>query len=252
MASFVVSYILLFQKKKIQNAQEKANLKARFEQETLNAKNEVQEATMQHISRELHDNVGQLLSLVKIQLNAVENEYPNSKRVADSKTYLDQALTDIRELSKTLNSENILTAGLAAGVKFELQRIEKTGFLKTHVTEQAPNFQLHPKVEIIVFRMFQEAVQNIIKHAKAKNVWVSLHKIGNSCIFQILDDGVGFDTSQMHEQQGFRAGAGLANLQSRAALIQGKLQIESSPSQGTKLILELPYETRLHDNRSPD
>lgn len=251
MASFVVSYILLFQKKKIQNAQEKADLKARFEQETLNAKNEVQEATMRHIARELHDNISQLLFLVKIQLNTFEVESEENKRISDSKEFLNQAIFEISGLSKTLNSDNILAAGLAEAIKFDLQRIQKTGFIRTNFINETTNWNIDPKAEIIIFRIFQESVQNVIKHAKATNVTVRLLQHPKSYILRVEDDGVGFDTARAVAQKGFKSGAGLANLQSRAKLISGSMEVNSILGKGTTTMLTIPQATATDDNPSP-
>ena len=253
LSTFIISFAFLFQKRQQAHKLEKASLEASFNEEILTAKNEVQENTMKHIARELHDNVGQLLSLVKIQLNTIDDENPGIKRVIDSKEYLNKALADLRGLSKTLNSDNILSAGLLKGVEFELQRIEKTGFLKTSFQNQTKVFHIPAKIEVVVFRIFQEIVQNALKHAKAKNLQVSLHENVEGYTLEVTDDGQGFNLQEKTKGSAFESGSGLANLRSRAKLINGELEIKTGIDQGTTIRLILPKAIATsHDHSSPN
>lgn len=236
----IVFFLIRFQRKQLINAKEKAFMQARFNEEILTAKNEVQENTMKHIAREIHDNIGQLLSLVKIQLNNIDEEHPGIKRVTDSREYLNKALTDLRALSKTLNSDNVLQAGLLKAISFELERIEKTGFLETSFENECPAVLIEPKIGIVVFRIFQEMVQNVIKHANAKKLRVSLQESTEHYTLALTDDGQGFEVDKKLRANGFQSGSGLANLQHRARLIHGEVEIASSPGQGTTLKLSIP------------
>ncbi len=227
-------------------------MQAQFNEEMLTARNEVQENTMKHIARELHDNIGQLLSLVKIQLNNIDEEHPGIRRVTDSREYLNKALADLRGLSKTLNSDNILQAGLGPAIEFELERLEKTGFLATDFHNGLAKSEIDPQVGILVFRMFQEMVQNVIKHAQAKNLKVCLQKNEERYTLELSDDGRGFEAEQKLQVDGFQSGSGLANLQHRARLIGGEVKIVSSPGQGTTLKLSIPLNRPVnHDQSSP-
>jgi hypothetical protein len=152
----VFLFAFLFQRRQQTHLLEKATLKARFEQESLNAKSEVRENTMRHIARELHDNISQLLFLVKIQLNTLETESGGNRRITDSKEFLNRAISEISGLSKTLNSENILAAGLSEAITFELQRIRKTGFVNAKFDDKTTNWNVNPRAEIIIFRIFQD------------------------------------------------------------------------------------------------
>ncbi len=250
---FIISFFFVHSRRQQAHKLEKAAMESSFNEEILTAKNEVQENTMKHIARELHDNVGQLLSLVKIQLNTIDDENPGIKRVSDSKEYLNKALTDLRGLSKTLNSDNILIAGLLKGIDFELQRIEKTGFLKTSFQNQAKSFHIPAKIEVVVFRIFQEIVQNVLKHAKAKNLQVCLHENEEGYTLEVTDDGQGFNLQEKTKGSAFESGSGLANLRSRAKLIDGELEINSGIGQGTTIRLILPKAIATsHDYSSPN
>jgi signal transduction histidine kinase len=248
---FIVTFALLFQRRQTAHKLEKASLKAQYESEILNAENEIQESTMKHISRELHDNVGQLLTLVKLQLNTVQLELPKNTKIANSREYVAAALTDVRALSKSLNNDNILQEGLAKAIDFELGRIQKTGALKTHFANNYDGAILDHKKEILVFRMFQELAQNCLKHAQAKNIWVNLEETQECFNLEFKDDGIGFELTEKIENKGFGSGAGLNNLRHRAALIGGELDVSKNPNGGMLTIVSIPNQTPKNDHRSP-
>ncbi len=190
---YIVIFSRIFQRRQLQNSQEKAALQAQFEHEILNVENEIKEETMRYISRELHDNVVQMLSLVKIQLNNLQQDATLASKITQPKEYLTAAIGDLRALSKTLNTDNILHEGLAKTIGFELKRIEKATALFIEWREQGEIYRLNAKQEIVVFRIFQELIQNILKHAHAKNIKVLLEENDSFFKIEVEDDGVGFD-----------------------------------------------------------
>ncbi|WP_341226184.1 ATP-binding protein [uncultured Arcticibacterium sp.] len=244
---FIVSFFFIHSKRQQTHKLEKAALQSQFQEEILTAKNEVQENTMKHIARELHDNIGQLLSLVKIQLNTIDEENPGIKRVGDSKEFLGKALKDLRALSKTLNSDNVLNAGLIKAIAFELDRVRRTEVYEVNFRNDIEQLGVNPKIEIIVFRIFQEVIQNIFKHSGAKNINVSLQELPEVYTLEVLDDGSGFDVQVKSNQKSFNSGSGLSNLAHRAELISGDFEIESAIGKGTKVKLTIPKTTTSHD-----
>jgi signal transduction histidine kinase len=237
---FIISFFFIHQRRQTAHRLEKASLKAQYEAEILNAENEIQESTMKHISRELHDNVGQLLTLVKIQLNKVQEEQPENIKITNSREYVTNALADVRALSKSLYNENLLQAGLAKAMAFELERIQKTGALNTHFTEKYEGQILDHKQEILVFRMFQELAQNCLKHADANNIWVTLTETEQQLSLSFTDDGQGFEIPNTEVQNGFATGAGLRNLHHRAGLLGGSFLIAHNQPKGMAMTLTIP------------
>ncbi len=238
---FIVTFTILYIRKKKQHFFEKATLRAQYEAEILTSSNEIQEQTMKDISRELHDNVGQMLTLVKIQLNNLSEESPENKRITDSKEFLQTALTDIRSLSKTLNNDNVLAEGLPKAIAFVLARLEKTGIIKTQFKDNYQGQILDHKKEIIVFRIFQELIQNILKHAQAKNIEVNLEETAELLNLELIDDGIGFDFESKKSEKGFSTGSGLGNLIHRAELLGGKLEfLKINEKGGTRSKLTIP------------
>lgn len=243
---FIVSFFFVHQRRQERFKQEKAALKAQFEQEILSSENEIKEETMRHISRELHDNVAQMLSLVKIQLNNLTEEIPQSQKLMQSREYLTAAITDLRALSKTLNTDNILHEGLANAIDFELQRIEKASGLKAQFTQNNSHQWLDAKQEIMVFRIFQELLQNIVKHAQAKNINVYLEESKECFKIEVQDDGIGFDFEEKLKNKGFESGSGLANMVYRANLLKGSFKVLKLDAGGSYSTLLIPF---AHDDQ---
>ena len=237
---FIISFFFIHQKRQQTHKLEKAALKAQFEQEILNAENEIQDSTMKNISRELHDNVGQMLTLVKIQLNNLSEESPENKKINDSKEFVNNVLTDIRALSKSLNSDNLLHEGLEKAIGFELERVKKLGNYAVKFSTNTGIVSLDRKKEVLIFRIFQELLQNCLKHAKAKNIEVSLEETVQCLNLEVVDDGIGFDFEAKIQKNGFQSGAGLSNLIHRAILMNGTLVFERGKVSGTKAQLTIP------------
>ncbi|MCP9748612.1 sensor histidine kinase [Lacihabitans sp. CS3-21] len=237
---FIISFFFIHQNRLENHQLEKAALKAQFEQEILNAENEIQDSTMKHISRELHDNVGQMLTLVKIQLNNLSEESPDNKKINDSKEFVNNVLTDIRALSKSLNSDNLLHEGLEKAVGFEVDRVKKLGNYSVKFSANTGIVSVDRKKEVLIFRIFQELLQNCLKHAKAKNIEVSLEETMQYLNLEVVDDGIGFDFETKIQKNGFQSGAGLNNLIHRAALMNGTLVFERGKVSGTKAQLTIP------------
>jgi signal transduction histidine kinase len=237
---FIISFFFVHQRRQERFKQEKAALKAQFDQEILTSQNEIQEETMKYISRELHDNVVQMLALVKIQLNTLSENYPKNTQVIHSKEYLSFAIDDLRAFSKTLNTDNILHEGIVKTIRFELKRLEKASGIKATFTESTDRLPFDSKQEIVIFRIFQELIQNIIKHAQAKNISVLLEQTKEFFKLEVRDDGVGFDFEKKLQKKGFDSGSGLANMMYRASLLKGSLKVTEAPHQGSISTLLIP------------
>lgn len=238
---FIVSFFFVHQNRLQKHKLEKAALQAQFEQEILNAENEIQDSTMKHISRELHDNVGQMLTLVKIQLNNLTEEIPNNKKISEARSFVANVLTDIRALSKSLNSDNLLQEGLVSAINFELERVKYLGIYNLEFNFDKSETAINPKNEILIFRIFQELLQNCLKHSQAKNITVNLVESPQCLNLEVVDDGIGFDFQTKIQQSGYKSGAGLSNLIHRANLMNGTLSFEKGIPKGTRAHLTIPF-----------
>jgi two-component system NarL family sensor kinase len=244
-AIFIVSFMFLYTKRHNRYLMEKKEMQSQFQQELLRTQMEIQEQTFKTISQEIHDNIGQMLSLAKMNLSKFEIDRLNSdEAVLSAKELVSQSVSSLRDLSKTLNTDTITTIGLIKSIELELQLVEKTAGVRTNMNVISGQQKLQPQQELILFRIIQEALHNSIKHASPKLLTVDANFENNSLQLTICDDGNGFDSLNIKTE-----GSGLRNMQSRSKLIGADWKLESTPGKGTKILITIPTNQR-HDNYS--
>ena len=242
MGAFIIILLLLFKHRQRKNSQEKAQLQATYEQTIYKAQLEVQNQTLQRVGQDLHDNVGQLLTLTRLYLNMTEDLLPPGpahQKITLANDMLVQSITEVRALSKTLDSQFIENFGLVDSMTHELDRLSKTGRFTTtlHVTGEV--YSLGFQREIILFRIAQELFNNIIKHANAHSLVVNMAYGTNGFSVEITDDGTGFDYEQALLKQADISGSGLRNIVHRVRLINGQCHFRSAPGTGTTVTINL-------------
>lgn len=199
----------------------------------------IQEQTLNHVSQEIHDNVGQLLSLVRMQLNLVaEKEGSENRLIADAQENIGRAMMDLRDLAKGMSSERIRVLGLLGSVEQEAERIRRTGACDVLIQQSGQNTSMDHQKETILFRVIQECLQNIIKHAQAKRIQIIFSYKQPTLSIQVADDGKGFLINRDDQLSGL----GLMNIRHRIELLKGKLQVQSEPGSGTKIQIEVPID----------
>ncbi|ARS39314.1 hypothetical protein CA265_06350 [Sphingobacteriaceae bacterium GW460-11-11-14-LB5] len=239
LSSAIVFLMLYFQKKKFQYAKEKGEMEKQYAEQLLQSRLEMQEQTFDTISQEIHDNVGQLLSLAKLQLSVVEqNETSNRPLIMEIKGNVGNALTDLRDIAKSLSTSRIQELTLLQAVEQELQRIAKAGVLKCNVMVTGDEQQIAEQKKIIIFRIVQESLQNILKHAGATIINIGFDFLTERLKISIEDNGIGFSSTGKDK---IETGLGLQNIIKRTALIMGEATITSVINHGTKIILIIPY-----------
>lgn len=237
---FLFLFILLYQKKSIAFTTERQLMETKFEQELLRTQLEIQEHTLKNISQEIHDNIGQTLSLVKLNLNTIdfEKQHALPQKLDNSKELVSKAIADLRSLSKTLHTDAILSAGLLKAIEFELGVIEKAGVYQTSLQVKGSPVSLQAQKELILFRIVQEAINNIIKHAKASRIAIKMEVENSHLLLSIEDNGCGFERPPVDAD--ISAGIGLRSMQNRVQLINGNFNIDSKPSKGTHIQITVP------------
>lgn len=185
----------------------------------------------------MHDNLGQIASLIKINLNTLQldDKEKSIQKIDDTKELVRQLITDLKSLSVSLNGDLIAKIGFIKGIENEVERLNKTGEFATQLKVDGA-VQLDENTTIILYRMVQEVINNIVKHSEARHIQFVISVSENLFNLVISDDGVGFNL----EDKLTSGGSGLLNLQSRAKLIQAQFSIQSSPGVGTKICIELP------------
>jgi len=232
---FAVAIILLiriYKKRKTKLILEKELMSSRFEQTLLNAKLEIQEQTFSYISSEIHDNVLQILGLARLNLNRMEEDGDVQKIVLIDQQ-MGEAIADLRNLSHSLSTDVIRNTGWIKAAQRLLADLEKTGTCKVTFLAEENLPVLENEKHIILFRMIQEIINNIIKHAKAGHIKFTAGKEPGQIIVAIEDDGKGFEPDKVAK------GAGLQNLESRSAAIGAKMDIESATGSGTRVTIAI-------------
>lgn len=169
------------------------------------------------ISQEIHDNIGQVLSLVKLNLGTMDLNKPESlqQKITDSRELVGKAIHDLRSLASGLNTSVITEIGLLRSIEYELDMVGKSGGLSTRLETDGTPVKLDAQKELILFRIVQEVFNNIIKHAEATEVLILINFLPGALKITITDNGKGFDLSfNINENPNF--GLGLWNIQNRA------------------------------------
>jgi two-component system, NarL family, sensor kinase len=236
LVSFIIYFVARYQENQRKNALEKMKMKMEYEKIMLQAEIEIKEQTLQNISQEIHDNIGQSLSLVKLNLNTLDFSKPELAHTkADSaKLLVSKAIHDLRDLSKSLNTDTILASGLENAIRYELQMLEKSETFNTSVEMSGTPVRFDPRKELVVFRIFQESLNNIIKHAQATSIMVKMEFHASEIRLSVTDDGMGFQ-----KKTELLEGSGLKNMKKRAALIGGRFDLQTGVS-GTTILITLP------------
>jgi signal transduction histidine kinase len=242
-AGGIILLVYVYQRKQLSSLKEKEQLRVDFEKQILESKLEMQEQTMKNISQEIHDNIGQVLSLAKLTINTMNanNSETLQEKINNSKELIAKAIQDLRNLSRTLNTDNINDLGLLRSVEYELELLKKASAYRVELSFDGEAYRLEHKQELIIFRIFQEAIQNIIKHSHASHILVTFHYTSSHFELKISDDGVGFDThlNGINKKE-LGGGMGLRNIGHRAKLIAADCSVESHPGKGTTLQIKLP------------
>lgn len=224
-------YLLIIQlhRRRILHQKEVVDLKVQYEQTILQSQLEIQEQTFKNISQEIHDNIGQVLSLAKLNLNTIQHS-ENAETLALTEELLGKAIGDLRDLSRSLNTEKITDIGICLAIKHELAIIEKVAKIKTVFNCFDEEVALGNEQTIIAFRMMQEILNNILKHARATLITTDIVTDENSTTITISDNGKGFDVDKLKTTE---TGIGLKSIQQRCGLINATCNINTAPGKGT-------------------
>jgi signal transduction histidine kinase len=207
---------------------------------------EVQEAERKQLARELHDHLGQALTAISINLTAIKNELPAEclgrirERLAEASLLTDQTLEQIRELSLNLRPPMLDDLGLVPTLRWYVKQYAKRLNINTKFETQGLDERLAPELETTLFRVVQEALTNVARHAQASLVRLRLQHQESTVLAFIEDDGQGFDVVKVVNGKAEINGTGLLGMRERVTLLGGRFNIQSRPGHGTQLFIEIP------------
>jgi two-component system, NarL family, sensor kinase len=240
--TFIIVFIFMYKSRQARNERDIKGIEEKYNQDILKTQLEIQEQTLKNISEEIHDNMGQVLSLVVLNLSSVEfgDADAASAKIERSTNLVKKVITDLRNLSRTFDTEHMTQVGLPAIIRVELEMLAKTGLFHTSFMQEGPEQRLDTAREIIAYRIVQESLNNVMKHAKATEVRIAVEFSEKLMAIEITDNGIGFDATMGGPANAMGNGAGLKNMKNRAKLIGGELSIKSVPSCGTGILLIVP------------
>ncbi len=216
-------------------------INAEHENMILKTNAEIQEATLLNIAQEIHDNINLSLTLAKLHMNNfVYNKNKEVHLVHESIDQISKAISDLRDLSKTLNPEVICNIGLVPVLNSFFENIRKTKLVVVEFSTTGISYYIDHKIELLLFRIVQEAFQNIIKHAKAKSIKVRLTFQNSDLKLEIQDDGLGFDKETLKNLKTENRALGFTHIFQRVKLLNGQCIVDSSPGKGTLIEILIP------------
>ena len=226
--------IIAYLRRDLKHLKEKESMEADFEKQLLQSQLETQEETLNQLSTEIHDNVGQLLNSTKLLIGITQrtlSEYPDTLSMADET--LGKAIQELRSLSKSLNREWLQQFNFIENLEAEITRINAAKNLQIHFT--SPDIlSLKADQQIILFRIVQEILQNALKHSGAKNIVIKIKEDGLRLSISVSDDGNGFNEAAVQKS------VGILNIRHRSHLLGGNAQWQSAIGSGTRVIIQLP------------
>lgn len=233
----LIAFFLIYQKRKTRVEEERRQEREFYEKEIRNAQTEIREETMRFISQELHDNISQILTVTHLNLNRLDIDSPILRETQAS---LQDTITQIRLLSKALNTDNLIEAGLIQSMNFEVDRLRQIKRWNIDFFIEVSEIPLSGNTQLLLFRVFQELMTNIIKHSQAENIFIELSEENNNYKLTIADDGNQYDFHQKAREHGFNKGSGLKNVLKRIEMLKGEIRVRPNPSKGMTTLITIP------------
>ncbi len=228
-------FFITYQKRLLKKELEINVIKARQQEEILKNTILSQEKERKRIAQDLHDEVGAMLSVIKLNISLFERkaETPKTKEFAlETKSYLDEVILQVRRISRALMPPSLEKLGLAVAVEELADWVNKSGVIKVEYWKSGEPVRLGNKKELAIFRVFQELLNNAIKHSNASQISIKMHYGLSLFAISISDNGKGFEPGKM-----VKTGLGLKNLESRTQILKGQMKLNSAPGKGTTAIL---------------
>lgn len=233
----IVVTVVQYKQRALRHKIEKETLSIQFADALLRSQLEIREQTLQQIAVELHDNLGQVASLIKINLNALALSLgpADSVRLESTLDLTRQLIKDVKSLSVKLSSDRIRDFGLIECIREDMDRLNSSGQIEARIILPGETPVLSVDTATIVYRMFQEITNNALKHSNASSFELTVSSGLGVFKLACQDNGIGFNALEKVGQ-----GAGLRNLKRRAELIGASLTFDSQVNKGTLVTISLP------------
>lgn len=238
----IIFFVLVYQKKMIRQEVAMQRMETEHQKNLLNATIESQEQERQRIARDLHDEVGAMLSVIKMSLQQVERKAEQEKTkelTLETKAMVTETIDNVRRISKDLMPVALLKLGLPTALEDLFKKLENLEGLKATSLLKGTPQPLPQATALGLYRVIQEALNNCLKHAKASVITCILRFQPNGLHLSFEDNGKGFDLESLLKSKDSTKGLGVKNIESRVNMLGGKLKHTSAPGKGTQIHIEL-------------
>ncbi len=238
LAGAIFFFFIAYQKRLLQKQLELNRIVHNQQEEIIKNTIQAQENERKRIARDLHDEVGAMLSVVKLNVGRIEKKTEEEKAkslAGETKSYLDDVILQVRRISRSLLPPSLEKLGLYFAIEELANWVNKSDELTIETWKGGEQFRFDNKQELAVFRIVQELVNNAIKHANASQIKINLRFWKQELALSVIDNGRGFLLDEK-----MQTGLGLRNLESRAEMANAKIKLKSWPGKGTRAILYIP------------
>jgi len=234
----IIVFVFQYRKRKLLHEKEKAGIEKQYRLDLLNTQLQIQQETMEFIGREIHDSVGQKLTLASIysQKLEFENELnPIALKLKQISGVINDSLSELRDLSKTLTDNRLQHTNLTELLRVECEKINDSGICQAVFVSDFTT-EINVTNKSFLFRVVQEFIQNSLKHSGCSLISIELKQKSDGLSIRVSDDGKGFDIESTHS-----GGIGLDNMKRRMQMIGGSFNLRSESGSGTELDLFMPF-----------
>jgi len=241
LGGLMIFFLYVYQQKQLLHHKSISELKLKHEKNLIVTQLEIQENMFRHISQEIHDNIGLTLSLIKLRLNILNlaERDKAASQISSSVELLGESITQLKDISKSLNADIINSYGLIMALENEITRIKDSSTISISFKIEGEPVYMDSQKELIIFRIIQEAFNNILKHSEAKNASLILEYSTEDLHIYIQDDGKGFPLTDS-DSFSSKGKAGIKNMEGRSRMIRATMEISSNPENGTLLQFIIP------------
>jgi signal transduction histidine kinase len=235
-----IAFFFLARNKQNKLIGEKQAMEQQFQTELMKTAFEVQEQTRKNLAADLHDNIGQVLSLTNVTLASIniEDREKTMLKITETQNLVTRSIKELRQLSKIIHGEQLIKQGLLQAIAQEITWMERNGHYSVTFVHDMSLEISNPDKDLFLYRLLQESLNNIIKHSGADRINISLLHLDSALQLVVSDNGAGFDTQVKINAGG---GLGLQNMQKRILLLNGEMQIVSAEGSGSSLTFTIPY-----------
>lgn len=235
LTGLIVFSLFINQKRKYRFRQEKLAMRHSFDQELLRSQLEIQSQAFESISRELHDNVGTLISIAMVYIQSFDPAGDKAPaKLQECYSLLDEAMGSLRDISRSIHPENISRLGWQNAFVAELERVRKLNLFTVECSTKGDAIQIDLAKQVIIFRILQESLNNIVKHSNGSHIKADILFAGDHVVIRIEDDGRGLGENIASLQT---RGSGLRNMLARATMLPASLTIRNAEPKGTVVTL---------------